>query len=141
LFSDRFLRQEKKLPVFLTNEEIQKMFEVTKSENDLKSELMIRFALNTGCRPSEVVKARVKHLNFENGFYLVTKTKSKKERTAYISDSQLLEDLKKYIHDKKTGRLILESEVTLVSLNQDFKPVAIPDNIKSRLTADEKRGH
>jgi len=38
------------------------------------------------------------------------------------------------IHDKQTERLILEAEVTLVSLNKDFKPTPIPEDIKSLLT-------
>ena len=37
------------------------------------------------------------------------------------------------IHDKKTGRLILKAEVTLVSLNEDFKTTPIPEEIKSLL--------
>ena len=35
--------------------------------------------------------------------------------------------------EKKTGRLLVEAEVSLVSLNRDFKPVPIPDDIKNRL--------
>jgi acyl-CoA thioester hydrolase len=37
------------------------------------------------------------------------------------------------IHDKKTGRLILKAEVTLVSLNKDFKTTPIPEDIKTLL--------
>ena len=37
------------------------------------------------------------------------------------------------IHDKKTGRLILKAEVTLVSLNENFKTTPIPEDIKSLL--------
>ena len=37
------------------------------------------------------------------------------------------------IRDKKTGRLILKAEVTLVSLNKDFKTTPIPEDIKSLL--------
>ena len=37
------------------------------------------------------------------------------------------------IHDKETGRLILKAEVTLVSLNKDFKTTPIPEDIKSLL--------
>ena len=38
------------------------------------------------------------------------------------------------IKDKETGRVIVEAEVTLVSLNKDFKTTPIPDHIKSLLT-------
>ena len=38
------------------------------------------------------------------------------------------------IHDKQTGRLILKAEVTVVSLNKDFKPTPIPEDIRAKLT-------
>jgi len=37
------------------------------------------------------------------------------------------------IFDKAHGSLLVEAEVTLVSLNQDFKPIPIPENIKPLL--------
>jgi acyl-CoA thioester hydrolase len=46
---------------------------------------------------------------------------------------QLIFDQK--ITDKKDGRLILEAEVSLACLNTDFKPTAIPDDLKERLLA------
>ena len=35
--------------------------------------------------------------------------------------------------DKKTRRLLVEAEVSLVSLNKNFKPVTIPDDIRKKL--------
>ena len=37
------------------------------------------------------------------------------------------------IHDKPSQRLLVEADVTLVSLNRDFKPTPIPENLKSKL--------
>ena len=37
------------------------------------------------------------------------------------------------IHEKKTNRLVAEAETTLVCLNKEFKPTAIPDDLKSHL--------
>lgn len=37
------------------------------------------------------------------------------------------------IHEKKANRLVVEAEVTLVCLNKDFKPTALPEDIKSQL--------
>jgi acyl-CoA thioester hydrolase len=37
------------------------------------------------------------------------------------------------VRDKKTGRLMVKAEVTLVSLNEDFKTTPIPEDIKSLL--------
>ena len=39
------------------------------------------------------------------------------------------------ITDKKDGRLVAQAEVTLVCLNADFRPAAIPEDLKERLLA------
>ena len=39
------------------------------------------------------------------------------------------------ITDKKNGRLLVEAEVTLVSLNQNFKPTPIPNELKLLLSS------
>ena len=44
---------------------------------------------------------------------------------------QLIFDQK--IYEKKSGRLLVEAEVILVSLNHDFKPAAIPKDLKLRM--------
>ena len=46
---------------------------------------------------------------------------------------QLVFDQK--ITDKKDGRLIVEAEVALACLNNEFKPTAIPDDLKAALCA------
>ena len=48
-----------------------------------------------------------------------------------VTAAQLVFDQK--IVDKKDGRLIVEAQVSLVSLNSDFKPTPIPDDLKERL--------
>ena len=37
------------------------------------------------------------------------------------------------IHDKQSNRLILKASVNIVSLNKDFKPTSIPEEIRSKL--------
>ncbi len=37
------------------------------------------------------------------------------------------------IHEKLSHRLVVEAEVTLVCLNKEFKPAAIPEDMKSQL--------
>ena len=37
------------------------------------------------------------------------------------------------IQEKQSGRLIVEAEVTLACLNQNFKPTPIPEDLKTRL--------
>ena len=45
--------------------------------------------------------------------------------------AQLVFDQK--IYHKASGRLLVEAEVTLVCLTKDFKPVQIPDDLKTAL--------
>jgi acyl-CoA thioester hydrolase len=47
--------------------------------------------------------------------------------------SQLIFD--QTVHDKKDGRLIVEAEVSLVCLNKEFKPTAIPDDLREKLAS------
>ncbi len=37
------------------------------------------------------------------------------------------------IHEKQSGRLVAEAQVTLVCLNKDFKPTPIPEDLKTQL--------
>ena len=48
-----------------------------------------------------------------------------------ITAAQLIFD--QLIHEKKSGRLIVEAEVTLACLDKEFKPVQIPEDLKSQL--------
>jgi len=41
---------------------------------------------------------------------------------------------KQEIRDKQSNRLILNADVTVVSLNKDFKPTPIPEEIRLKLT-------
>ena len=54
-------------------------------------------------------------------------------RLKKIGASQLI--FEQTVHDKKDGRLIVEAEVSLVCLNQDFKPTPIPDDLKQKLSS------
>jgi len=49
-----------------------------------------------------------------------------------ITSAQLV--FEQSIHEKLDKRLILEAEVTVVSLNKDFNPTPIPEDIKSKLS-------
>ena len=61
------------------------------------------------------------------GDFLICDAKLKK-----MGASQLIFD--QTVHDKKDGRLIIEAEVSLVCLNMDFKPTAIPDDLREKLS-------
>ena len=50
-----------------------------------------------------------------------------------ITAVQMVFDQK--IYEKKTNRLLVEAEVTLVSLNPEFKPVPIPEDVRAQICA------
>ncbi len=47
--------------------------------------------------------------------------------------AQLIFDQK--IYDKSSGRLLVTAEITLVSLNENFKPTPIPEDLKAKMLA------
>lgn len=52
-------------------------------------------------------------------------------RLKAVTAAQLI--FEQTIHDKASGRLLVEAQVNLVSLTKDFKPTAIPGAIKAKL--------
>lgn len=52
-------------------------------------------------------------------------------RLIRVTAAQLV--FKQTVRDKQTGRLILEAEIILVSLDRDFRPAPIPGDIKKLL--------
>ena len=119
-------KKEEKLPVFLSEEEISKMIEATKHNNDTRSEVLILFLYNTGCRPSEASRVKIKDIDFNNKFVLVKKTKGKKERTAHIFDESFLQYLKFYTSNKKG-----EDYLFLSNWNKIYTVKGITKKLKS----------
>ena len=52
-------------------------------------------------------------------------------RLKEVTAAQLI--FEQTIHDKASGRLLVEAQVSLASLTKDFKPKAIPDAVKAKL--------
>ena len=48
-----------------------------------------------------------------------------------ITAAQLI--FEQLIHEKQSGRLVVEAEVTLACLDKNFKPVQIPGDLKAQL--------
>ena len=48
-----------------------------------------------------------------------------------VTAAQLVFEQK--IYDKPTGRVLVEAEVSLVSLDRNFKPAPIPEDVKEKL--------
>ena len=119
-------QKEEKLPVFLSEEEINRMLFAVRSHNDARSEALILFLYNTGCRPGEAGRIKVKDIDFTNKFVLVKKTKGKKERTAHIFDEGFLQYLKFYVSNKKA-----DDYVFLSNWNKPYTVKGITKKLKS----------
>ena len=52
-------------------------------------------------------------------------------RLQKVTAAQLVFD--QFIHEKESGRLVVEAEVSLACLNEYFKPAQIPEDLKARL--------
>ena len=86
----------KKIPIFLTKDEIRNMLEIAKSK---KHKLIIKLLYSTGIRLSELTNLKIKDLELGENIAWVRKGKGSKDRMVILSKS-LSEELKEYIKDR-----------------------------------------
>jgi len=70
-----FPKLEKKLPLYLTEQEIEKLFEVAEQDNSLsgvRNKVMLYLLYTSGMRISEMVHLKVSHVQFDSSFINVT---------------------------------------------------------------------
>ena len=89
----RYSKVPKTLPVFLTQEEVKKLFEVTINP---KHKLILEMLYSTGLRVSELVHLKIGDLEFERSIGFVRKGKGNKDRP-FIIAQKLVPILKTYI--------------------------------------------
>lgn len=90
-------RAGKKLPVVLSRSEVSRLFE----ELDGNYLLMGKMQYSAGLRVSELLRLRVKDLDFDQGMLIVRQGKGKKDRSSLLSEA-ISEDLKKQLKRLKT---------------------------------------
>lgn len=138
-------KKEEKLPVFLSEDELSDMLAVVRSKNDARSETLILFLYNTGCRPGEASRIRVKDIDFNNKFVLVKKTKGKRERTAHIFEDSFLQYLKFYTSNKKAEDYLFLSNwnkpYTVKGLTKLLKSIAKDAGINPNKISAHKFRH
>jgi len=91
---------DKRLPKFITYDELNKLLENT---NNYRDKLIIKFLFYTGVRVSELVKIKKNDIIFEEGFVKVY-GKGGKERIVPIP-KELLNELKDYINKINTENI------------------------------------
>lgn len=99
-------KREKKLPVLLSREEIDRILAQVKNH---KHWLMIALAYGAGMRVSEVVKLRVGDVDFERGFLHIKQSKGQKDRVTLLP-KKLEHHLLMWLRGKRGASFVFESE-------------------------------
>ncbi len=86
-------KKEKKLPTVLTRSEVRKLIDVAET---LRERGIVLMLYSTGVRVGELVKIKVKDIDFEEGVLNVRGGKGKKDRIVILGD-KIINFLKEYI--------------------------------------------
>lgn len=129
---------EKKLPNYLSYNEIETMLEVpdTFKNNSLRDKLIIEILYSTGIRVSELVNINVKDIDFYNNQILIL-GKGNKER--YVIFGNTLKDmLKEYISIKNDSEYLITNKynkkMSTRSIEEIVKKIVKIDGIKNKVT-------
>ena len=129
---------EKKLPNYLSYNEIETMLEVpdTFKNNSLRDKLIIEILYSTGIRVSELVNIKVKDMDFYNNQILIL-GKGNKER--YVIFGNTLKDmLKEYISIKRDSEYLITNKynkkMSTRSIEEIVKKIVKIDGIKNKVT-------
>ncbi len=115
-------KKKKRLPEFLTKEEVFNLLEIIKPETPLKirDKALLEFAYATGARVSEIVNLKIKDIFFDEGFVRIV-GKGNKERMVPLT-KLALDYLKIYL--LKARQKLKKSENGFVFLNKNGTPLS-----------------
>jgi len=106
-------KNDKKIPVVLTKEEIQKLFGAIKN---LKSKLILQLLYSSGLRVSEIVNLKKTDLDFKENIGWVREGKGKKDRIFIISN-KLSTKLEKFSDKNKEWNYLFSMKKPLTTRN------------------------
>lgn len=89
----RALKQEKKLPTVLSQDELKHLIDGT---DNVKHKLLIEFMYSAGLRVSEAVKVKLNDLDFDQKMGIIRAGKGRKDRHIILSE-KLIKQLKEYL--------------------------------------------
>jgi len=92
-----FLVQEIKERRIIDSTEFEKLY--INANDDFKPFLF--FAYLTGCRPKEIMSLKWENVDLKNGYVLITKTKTKKERKVFLAN--IIKETLKSLVDKSVS--------------------------------------
>jgi len=105
-FDIKLSRENKKLPIVLSKEEILKIIEITKNP---KHKLLLSLSYSSGLRVSEIINLKVWDINLEEFTIHIKWAKWQKDRITIFSE-KLKNDLWKIILFKDKNDYLIESE-------------------------------
>jgi tyrosine recombinase XerC len=107
---------DKKLPTFLTEEEVIKLINSPNDKNLIgyRDKLVLTFLYSTGMRVSEIVSLKVSQLDLDKGEVIIT-GKGKKDRIVFLTDE--IKDMIKIYLDKR------RKKSNVLFLNRNGKPL------------------
>lgn len=126
-------RSEKKLPIVLAVDEIQRMFNVCEN---LKHKTILALIYSCGLRVSELINLKWEHIDRNRMIINIIAAKGNKDRQVALPAS-LIQILEKYFFEYKTKPYILGGQFTNqyseTSVNQVMKQLAAKAGISKRV--------
>jgi len=130
----KFAKRNKKLPVVLSHNEIEKIIKVT---DNARYKLMISLGYGCGLRVSEVINLKVVDLDIDELVVHIKNTKGKKDRISILPE-KLQNDLRNLIAGKKNDDYIFDSnrggKLTTASLQKMFRKSLQKTNVSKTAT-------
>ncbi len=127
-------RVSKKLPEFLTYDEVERLFEACSGESseNVRDMAMLQLLYATGLRVSELVSLKLMEINMDAG-YLITTGKGEKERLVPVGETAI-RDLSKYLENvrPKLDPLDRNPYIFLSRLGESMSRQAFWNIIKKR---------
>ena len=126
-------KSEKKLPIVLSQEEVQRMFSVCEN---LKHKVILALLYSCGLRVSELINLKWSHVDRSRMIINVIAGKGNKDRQVML-DSSLIPLLEKYFYEYQTKTYILSGQssdkYSSTSVNQVMKQLAEKAGINKRV--------
>lgn len=126
-------KSEKKLPIVLSQDEVQRMFLVC---NNTKHRLILALLYSCGLRVSELLNLKWCHIDRSRMIINIIAGKGNKDRQAML-DGSLIPLLEKYYYEYKTKSYILSGQFSeqysSTSVNQIMKQLAEKAKINKRV--------
>lgn len=129
-----YARKEKKLPIVLSQDEIQKMFNVCAN---LKHKVILSLLYSCGLRVSELINLKWQHIDRSRMIINIIQAKGKKDRQVMLAP-ELIPLLEKYWREYKSKEYVLngwknEPQYSERSVGEVVKKLAEKAGIKKRV--------